>query len=358
MKIALLIIIVIHGLIHLLGFLKGFNLLQLSELSISISRGQALVWMGTGIVLIISSVLLLINSDHWWKVGIAAVIVSQILIVMTWGDAKAGAAANIIIGAAIIFAYADSSLNTAIEKEIVDLTRKSTGSTQVISEDMMEDLPQSVQRWISNSGAVGKEIHSTMDFKHYAKLKLKPDQKEWYNAKAHQYVTTEEPGFLWKIDMEMNPFITVKGRDLYKNGKGSMQMKLASLVSVANVENDDKIDQSTLQRYLLEMAWYPWAALSPYITWEELGDHSARATMNYKGATGTADFFFNEDGDFFSSRAWRYDGSTDSYLECIGKANEFSVINGVKIPTDIDVSYVLDDDIFTWYKVSIYDIKF
>ncbi|WP_280770823.1 DUF6920 family protein [Salipaludibacillus daqingensis] len=357
MKLVIIIVMALHGIIHLLGFLKGFNLAEINELTIPISRLQGILWLGAGLFFFISVSFLFFNHDLWWKNAIIAVILSQVLIFGAWGDAKMGSIANIFIVIAIIFAFAALRFDQQINKEVDVLLNQEENKTTVITEEMIDPLPEPVQKWLLNSGVIGKKLLTNISFKHQARMKLKPDQKNWYQATSGQYVTTQEPGFIWKVDIAMNPWMNVKGRDTFIDGKGDIQMKLASLLTVANVKNNQEADQSTMQRYLLELPWYPVGALSPYITWKEIDNMTAEATMTYKGLVGTAKFFFTEEGEYVKSSAWRYDTESDSYKECIGVAKEFQIINGVKIPTKVDVSYVLEDGLFTWYKAEIYELE-
>jgi hypothetical protein len=56
MKIAYLIIVLLYGLIHLLGFVKGFELIEVKELTLLISKSLAVVWL-TVIIQFKSSIL-------------------------------------------------------------------------------------------------------------------------------------------------------------------------------------------------------------------------------------------------------------------------------------------------------------
>ena len=65
-----------------------------------------------------------------------------------------------------------------------------------------------------------------------------------------------------------------------------ISLNLSALHSpwLVNVDAKGKeIDQGALLRYLGEIVWVPSAALSDYITWEEMDSTTARATMSYEG---------------------------------------------------------------------------
>ena len=74
---------------------------------------------------------------------------------------------------------------------------------------------------------------------------MKPEQKDWSNAKAKQYFTIEPPAFNWSVSLKMNSVINVVGRDKFENGKGEMTIKLFSLIPVVNTRNNEKINQGT-----------------------------------------------------------------------------------------------------------------
>lgn len=59
-----------------------------------------------------------------------------------------------------------------------------------------------------------------------------------------------------------------------------MEIKALSLIPVVN-STGKEIDQGTMGRFLAEIVWFPSAALNNYIQWEELGNYSAKAILNY-----------------------------------------------------------------------------
>ncbi|WP_020404429.1 hypothetical protein [Gracilimonas tropica] len=103
MKFLLAILIIVHGLIHILGFLKGFNLADIEALKLPISKTGGLLWGLTTFALIISSVLLILDVSFWWKLTLAGLALSQVLIFCSWEDAKFGSIANLLILAGIIY---------------------------------------------------------------------------------------------------------------------------------------------------------------------------------------------------------------------------------------------------------------
>jgi hypothetical protein len=157
----------------------------------------------------------------------------------------------------------------------------------------------------------------------------------------------------------MNPILSVVGRDKFENGNGEMMIKLFSLIPVAHVKNDKKVNQATLQRYLAEIVWFPSASLSPYIKWEIVDNYSARATMEYNGTKGSGIFHFDENGNFKKFVAMRYqDSKANEATEWTVIATKTEQRNGIKIPVECKAIWKLASGNWTWLKVKITDIKY
>lgn len=231
--------------------------------------------------------------------------------------------------------------------------------TTPIREEQIESLPVAVAGWMKASGLAGKEKINTVWLRQKAQMKMKPGQKTWYNAVAEQYFSVNHPAFVWRLKMNIPPFIRITGRDKFANGKGEMLIKAFSVLRIVN-EKGEKIDEGSLQRFLAEIVWFPSAALNPYITWEALDQLSARATMTYKDTTATGTFYFNNQGDFVRFSTLRYkDNNPDAVrYEWIIIAREYAVFNGVRIPVKLEVSWRLDSELWTWLKLEVTDLRY
>lgn len=117
MKIAFSILIFIHGLIHLLGFAKGFGLREVKELTLPISKTMGLFWLIGALFFLIFCVLYLMNHQYSWLVGMAAVITSQILIILFWQDAKFGTIPNIAVLLVSLMAFGSDNFQQLIQLE-------------------------------------------------------------------------------------------------------------------------------------------------------------------------------------------------------------------------------------------------
>jgi uncharacterized membrane protein YqjE len=361
LKIFFLIVVIIHGMIHILGFLKAFQLAEINQLTQNISRPMGILWLIALILFLTAAIQFISNHDLWWITALAAVILSQVLIILFWQDAKFGTIPNIIILLVVVVAFADWSFNRDVKNEIAEmLAQNLIDKKEILTEEKIINLPSIIQKWLKNSGAVGKEMIHTVRLKQKGQMKMKPEQEKWYEANADQYFTVDNPAFIWKVKVDMIPLVFFTGRDKFSDGKGNMLIKVLSLFNVVNASDNEKINQGTLQRYLGETIWFPTAVVSPYIKWEEIDSLSAKATMTYRGTSGSAVFTFNENGDFVKFSAMRYMGSeaNSPLREWVITLNEYKVYSGIKIPVKGEATWKLDEGDFTWYKFEVYDTEY
>jgi hypothetical protein len=360
MKNLVFVLILLHGAIHLMGFLKGFNIISIAGLSFDISPWQGLLWLLAFILFTAANITYLTQKSIWPVLTLIATTLSTALIVSRWHDAKFGMIPNLIILLVALAGFSSCSMKkmVATETEQILSTAKSI-ERRIITETDLNHLPLPVNRWLRDAGVVGKEEIQTVWLKQNALMKMKPEQNEWHSAEAEQYIVTPQPAFIWTVKMNMSPVIKIRGRDKFVDGRGEMLIRMNSLLNVVN-ENGERMDEGTLQRYLGEMVWLPTLALSPYITWDAIDDYSARATMTYNGVTGSGTFYFNQKGDFVKFVALRYMGNKPDakrYPWTIS-VQDYQTFEGVRIPSVMEASWSLDDGEWTWLKLKIAEIKY
>ena len=244
------------------------------------------------------------------------------------------------------------------EKEVKALFDNIDDKKEIVRKADLEGLPHSVQNWLEYSQVIGKERIKTVYLKQKGLMRTTEDGK-WMPAEAEQYFRVDEPGFIWTAKIKIAPAIYLAGRDKYYEGKGHMLIKLLSLIPFADSRGEE-IDQGTLLRYMAEMPWFPTAALSNYIKWEEVDSNRARATMSYGGVTASGVYEFNEKGELVSFTANRYREVNGRYVlqDWGGLTREYREFNSIKIPNKTDVVWKPETGDFTWYKLEITEIEY
>ena len=351
-------ILLVHGLIHLLGYAKAFKLAEVSQLAQPISKPAGAFWLLSAVLFVAATALFLLKKDVWWMPAVLAVLLSQVLIFTSWHDARFGTIANVIALAVILVAYGDWQFKRMVDGELKSFLAGKSADNALLTREKIATLPVAVQQWLERSKAVGKPVVHTVHLKQTGEMRTTPDGK-WMPVTAEQYFNADQPGFIWIADLQMAPLIHMAARDQYVGGKGHMLVKALSLFPVADATGKET-DQGSMLRYLAEITWFPSAAFNPCIVWEGIDAHSAKATMTNGGISASGIFRFTNDGDILSFEADRYynrkEGATLEkwYIE----NKKYGEVGEFRIPVASEVTWKLKPGDFTWFKLQITEVEY
>jgi hypothetical protein len=174
------------------------------------------------------------------------------------------------------------------------MDERQTNDGRLVTADMLQDLPEPVQRYMAYTGVVGKPWIDTVRVQHAGRFRLGQD-RPWMPMRAVQTYTTGPPGFFWKARFKMAGLWLLSAQDRYEGGQGHMFGKMAGLWTMFDARGEE-IDQGTMLRYLSEMIWIPTALLGENITWQGIDDHSAQVTFSDCGKSVSARMAFDSDG--------------------------------------------------------------
>lgn len=233
------------------------------------------------------------------------------------------------------------------------LARAPRGAPAPLTAAELAGLPAPVRRWVEASGAVGRPRARTVRLRQRGEMRTAPGGS-FAHAEATQYFTVDEPGFVWAVDVAMMG-VPVVGRDSFVDGRGRMFIRAAGLVTVAD-GTGPAFDQGTLQRFLGEIVWFPSAAVAPYLAWEAVDDRSARATLTWRGVSGSAVFAFDERDRVASLSAQRsYNGGATE--EWVIPITEWGERGGVAMPTRGGAVWKLRAGDFEYYRWEIVAVE-
>lgn len=360
MRIVFVIIVFLHGLLHSLGFIHAFSLIEVKGMTLPMSKPIGVLWLVTTILFVIYVILYLTHSKHAWWVGLVAVVLSQILIILLWKDARFGTIPNIIILAVALCAMSYQNFQSQIQRETTHLLQQNPiTADRVIQESDLSTLPDPVQRWLRRSGMVGRPFISVGRIVQDAEMQMKPGKGGWKTAQAIQFSTVNSPAFIWKVNVNGGGLMSFQGRDIFEDGHGNMTIKVNSVIKVVDAKGD-KLDEAILQSYLGEMVWFPSVALSPYITWHAIDENTATATMSYKGTSGSGTFFFDTNGYVTKYSALRYKDNDDKAKRYVWEMDiqAYDTFDGIRIPSEATSTWKLEEGDWTWLKIKVVDVKY
>lgn len=350
-------VVFIHALIHLLGFVKAYKLAPVHQLTLPISKVSGVFWLLSCLFFTASAILYGFKIDWWWMVSFTAIAISQILIFIYWKDARFGSIINAVVLVASILAFGEWNVNRSLQVELRKFLPKKIELTETITEADITHLPEPVQKWMRQSGTIGMVKPRTIHLFQSGQMKLSSKDK-WMPFHAEQWVKLEQPGFIWNTRVGKGTAMQFSGRDMYDGGEGSMIIKLYSLFPIVN-ERSEEIDQGAAMRFLAEIVWYPTAAMSDFIRWEAMSDTKAKAILNDGDLSVEGTFTFNKKGEVIEFETLRYYDQTrklETWRITIDE-NSISTFKGIAVPTRATVTWVLPEGAFTWYNVQITDMR-
>lgn len=362
-RLAVSALLLIHGLIHTLGFLKAWELAGVPQLSgrtiVPLSptgvRIVGALWAATALALTAAALLRALDRDAWWLVAAPALVLSQLLIVLQWHDAWAGTIANVLLAVAVAVSAGISRFHAENADHVrALLARVPAIDAPVLQAEDVAALPAPVRRWLHASGAVGRPRARTVRLVQRGGMRTAPDQA-YMPVQARQHFTVDEPGFVWTVDVTMMRVVPVVGRDVFAAGRGRMLIKAGGLVTVAD-GTGPTFDQGTALRFLGEIVWFPSAAVSPAITWTPVDDRHAQATITTGGVTASAVFAFDERDRVVGMTADRYYGGKTLERWTI-PITAWRTVRGVEIPVRGGAVWNLAAGDFDYFQWEIVDVE-
>jgi hypothetical protein len=151
-------VLVVHGLIHFMGFAKAYGYAELPQLTQPVSRDMGLVWLVAGFLVIATAATTLLFPRSTWIVGALALALSQTVIALAWRDAWAGTAGNVLLLLVVAYGWFadgprsfraefDRDAAAGVERPIVPV---------LVTEADLARLPEPVRGYLRAAGVLGQ----------------------------------------------------------------------------------------------------------------------------------------------------------------------------------------------------------
>lgn len=297
MRLAFAIFLSVHGLIHLLGFVKAFGYAQLPQLSRAISAATGVLWLVSAGLFVLAAALLFVAPRWWWAIGALALVVSTIAIVPSWSDARFGAAANLVVLIGVVFGlFVDgpASLRAAYDRDVAGRLTAAP-SPGVVSEDDLAALPAPVQRYLRATGVVGQPRVHNFRARMHGRIRGGPDDR-WMPYTAEQHNFYGVPARLFRMDAAMRA-VPVQVFHRYADGAASMRVRVAGLVPMVDLSGSEMTRAETVTLLNDMCVFAPATLVEPSVEWEPLDEHRARARYTNAGHAVSAVLLFNAAGE-------------------------------------------------------------
>ncbi len=318
------VLLTVHGLIHLLGAAKGFGWAEVSQLSQPIGPVAGVLWLVAAVLVLASAALLVRGAPSWWwVVAGAAAVTSQAAIVTSWGDAKAGTVINVLIVLGAGYAFASvgptsfhAQWNDRVAQSLADVD----GGRTLVTEADVSALPEPLAAYVRQSGAVGQPRVTSLHADIHGRIRSGRDGA-WMPFTGEQVNTYgPRPTRAFIIDAARSG-LPVTVLHLYDHTTATMRGKVLSLATVVDASGPemDRSETVTVFNDLVVLA--PGAIIDAPVNWTPLdaehvrgvfstGDQSVAAVLTFNAHHDLVDFVSQDryrasaDGTSFTKQEW------------------------------------------------------
>lgn len=304
MKHALALLLAVHGAIHLLGFVKGFELAPVAALTRPVSRLAGALWLLAAALFLLAAALLYLAPGfaapgRWWLAALPALVLSQGLIAGAWADARFGTAANAFVAvplAVTLLQLAPWSLRAGFERAVAARPpAAAAGPEDAVTPADLERLPAPVRRYLERTGAVGRPRVRGFDARFTGRFRTGPGGP-WLDVEVEQRTTLRPPSrhFFMTASRGGLPFHAFHA--LTPEG-ATMRVRVAGLVDVVDARGPemDRSEAVTFFNDLCVLA--PGALADAPVRWEALDARTVRGTFTLGRHEVSAVLSFDEAGD-------------------------------------------------------------
>lgn len=357
LRIIFISLMFLHGLIHLLGFIKSINPEKISQLTQNISKPFGLLWLLATILFCISISLYVFKNDLWLLTGLLSIILSQILIFYSWNDAKFGSIPNLIILIVLILSWTTYNFESSFRKDVKENFEKQKNlKSEILTEADLTHLPIPVQKYLHYVGAVNKP--KVKNFRIIFNGQMRARGQNFFDFVSEQYNFFDEPTRLFYMTGKLFG-MEVPGYHRYINCKASMDIRLFGLISVIKKDGEtmNKAETVTLFNDMCLLA--PATLIDKKIKWETIDSTKVKAYFTNQDITISATLYFDNDGRLTNFSSFdRTDISDMEQYEWTTPVYEYSNFGNRKVISKGDAIWHYPNENFVYGKFELKSIEY
>ena len=289
--------VMMHGLIHVLGVVKGFGWAHVAQLSEPVGVGVAFGWLAAAVLVTGAGLLLVIGVRWWWAVGLVAAVVSQLVIVTSWRDARMGTVANVVLAFAALHGLAAegplglrAGYRRSALRAVADAPSVAPG---VITIADLARLPGPVAAYVVASGAVGQPHVAGFVARIRGRIRGGPDEP-WMTFVGEQTNTFgSAPRRLFCMDATRGG-ILIDVFHSYVGPSARMRVRAMSIAPMVDASGSMLTRAETVTLFNDLCVFAPGALVDVPVEWSAIDAHRVGATYTNAGHTVRAELVFAE----------------------------------------------------------------
>jgi hypothetical protein len=223
------------------------------------------------------------------------------------------------------------------------------------SPHVVADLPSLVQRYLERNVHPDALPQQSVHFSQVGDMQLRPGR--WSSFHADQEMAVDRVEFAWHAAFRLMPFVSFQVCDWYRAGGAGLDVRLWGLLRVVHARGLE-IARGEAIRYLVELPLAPQAmAFNKALDWRSVDSSTVEVTTYVHDERVTALLHFDSSGDIIAA-------SSPARPRLVGKKEEvdtpfrgvygeYREFAGVRLPTTAEVSWLLPDGPFTYFRCQI-----
>jgi hypothetical protein len=208
-----------------------------------------------------------------------------------------------------------------------------------------------VVRYVERNVPADQLHRSAVHLTQVGEMQLKPGR--WLPFRAEQEMAVDRVEFEWRANFRVARLVPVLVRDWYRAGVGGLNVHLWGVVPVVR-SSGEQFARGEAMRYLAELAWAPQAmVINPALEWRQVDESTVEVATRIDRERVAVLLHFDTAGDIVGM-------STHARPRMVGKQvveapwsgvfGEYREFNGVRLPTTGEVSWLLADGPFTYFR--------
>lgn len=263
--------------------------------------------------------------------------------------------AVLLVAVALVVGWAYWSFDAEIRSEVAELVEGARVPGITVTQDMLTGLPEPARRYLEHADIVGQTLPTTVRVTQTGSIRSSEDAN-WMELEGVETYSLDPPGFVWRAYIPAPSAPVVIGRDQYYAHAGSILMKMAALIPVAD-EHGPELGAAGLMRFLNEMVWFPSSFLLDSVTISPDAENSFQAQIADGDLTATATFFVDETGRLTNFRALRFNTTTGSEEIWETPYTGYTELAGMDLPTIGTAVWKLPDRDFTYIELTVTSVE-
>ena len=362
MKIAFVVLLVIHGSIHLIGFAKARNPEGVEAIMKPVGRIAGWLWLAAAVLWVVAAATLAVAPKFFALAAAPSWILSQSLILSSWKDARFGTIVNLLVVVPAVTSVQDlrgASFQVHYCRDAEAIVR-GRAKPRVVGTNELVGLPVPLRNYLVRVGVVGRPRVSNFRAHFTAEFRRNPNAA-WMDAEAEQVESFPEVSRLFLIRSSVwgVPF---DGYHRFVGDSATMQVRVLSLFDVVNASGKTMTAGETVTLLNDMCLLAPASLLDANIRWRQTDETSVHATWTHQGNTVTAELVFDASGDLVNfvsnDRYLSEDGKTYTKYPWATPIRGYRDAGGRRVPAHADVVWRLPSGNFTYGRFDVQSIEY